>query len=81
MTDPRLPPERERRTSRARFRCTVCERFVRATEYGVCPSCGLGPPQVLHVEAPRRSPGAGYWIGAALFALAIGLGGALLAVC
>lgn len=33
----------------ARFRCRVCRRFVRATERGVCPSCGMPPPAFVSV--------------------------------
>jgi hypothetical protein len=29
---------------RDRFRCLVCQRFVRATDFGVCPHCGKAPP-------------------------------------
>ena len=91
VSDPRIPAPRERRASKARFRCRVCARFVRATEYGVCPRCGVGPPEMVDTAAPRDErawqqvsasrPGPGYWVGVALFAIAIGAGGALLAVC
>lgn len=34
----------------ARFRCRVCRRFVRATQRGVCPSCGMPPPEFTSVS-------------------------------
>lgn len=81
--DRRIPPERERRKSKARFRCKPCARFVVATEYGVCPHCGLGPPSVI-LSRPQRARaagiGTGYWILVAVFAIAIGVAGAVLAV-
>jgi hypothetical protein len=67
---------------------------VTATEYGVCPGCGLGPPRAVDLEAERdpeawsaararaRALGVGtaYWLLMALFAIALGVGAAILAV-
>lgn len=43
----------------AQFRCRVCRRFVRATDRGVCPSCGMPPaeftPVSTRVTGPERS--------------------------
>jgi hypothetical protein len=95
VTDRRIPSARERRRSKARFRCPTCRRWTTATEHGVCPGCGLGPPAPVpeagapDPEAWRRARdqarelgiGPGYWIGAAAFAVLVGIGAALLAVC
>jgi hypothetical protein len=91
--DRRIPPERERRRSKARFRCRPCKRFVIATDYGVCPHCGLGPPNAVNgggldrdawrdARARARSLGVGpaYWMIAAGFAVALGVTAAVLAV-
>jgi hypothetical protein len=41
--------------ARGSFRCLVCLRFVMATNFGVCPSCGIAPPQV-RSNRTRRDP-------------------------
>ena len=82
MSDHRFPDGRRPPQPRARFRCQQCARFVIATEHGVCPGCGLGPPAV-HVAAGATAAGAGpravrvwspaYVLLAALFSLVVGL--------
>ena len=41
----------------ARFRCVVCRRFVKATERGVCPTCGFRPPTL----TPEGEPDPRVW--------------------
>ena len=38
----------------ALFRCVVCQRFVKATERGVCPTCGFKPPTLTRSGKPDR---------------------------
>jgi len=82
MSDPRLPPARDRRQPWARFRCPTCHRFVVASAHGVCPRCGLPPPAPVtagprdeetwrKVNGPER-PGFGYFAVVALASLALG---------
>lgn len=42
----------------ARFRCRVCRRFVRATDRGVCSTCGMPPAEFTPVTrgAGSRPP-------------------------
>ena len=54
MPDPRMMPWFGQHAG-ARFRCRVCRRFVRATERGVCPSCGMPPPSFASVAQPAAS--------------------------
>jgi hypothetical protein len=57
MSDPRMMPWFGQHAG-ARYRCRVCRRFVRATDRGVCPSCGMPPPSFASVAepAPRTDP-------------------------
>lgn len=51
MPDPRTVSWSDHHAG-ARFRCRVCRRFVRATQRGVCPSCGMPPPEFASVAGP-----------------------------
>lgn len=51
MSDPRMMPWFGQHAG-ARYRCRVCRRFVRATDRGVCPSCGMPPPSFASVAQP-----------------------------
>lgn len=57
MSDPRMMPWFGQHAG-ARYRCRVCRRFVRATDRGVCPSCGMPPPDFVSVAptVPRSEP-------------------------
>lgn len=82
MSDHRFPDDRHPPQPRARFRCRQCARFVIATEHGVCPGCGLGPPAVRISAGMGSEAAAGarrvrvwspaYLLLAALFSLAVG---------
>lgn len=50
MSDPRMMPWFGQHAG-ARYRCRVCRRFVRATDRGACPSCGMPPPSFASVVA------------------------------
>lgn len=52
MSDPRMMPWFGQHAG-ARYRCRVCRRFVRATDRGVCPSCGMPPPSFASRAQPR----------------------------
>lgn len=55
MLDPRTISRVEHGSTHhagARFRCRVCRRFVKATQSGVCPSCGMPPPHFASVAGP-----------------------------
>jgi len=41
--DRRFPDGHRSPSPRAQFRCDLCQRFVLATDHGVCPSCGREP--------------------------------------
>lgn len=51
--DSRLPELGRAPSAGARFRCDVCQRFVRSTEHGVCPGCGRSP-LAWRAPAPAR---------------------------
>ena len=51
MSDPRMMPWFGKHVG-ARYRCRVCRRFVKATDRGVCPSCGMPPPDFASVAQP-----------------------------
>lgn len=55
MSDPRMMPWFGQHAG-ARYRCRVCRRFVRATDRGVCPSCGMPPPDFVSVAPSARGP-------------------------
>lgn len=94
MSDMRLPQRAGRPQPRARFRCPVCQRFVTATDHGVCAGCGRAPPAATSAGRgpdPRawsraaRAAGttpvtAGTWLAIVLASLAIGLACAGLAL-
>jgi hypothetical protein len=66
MTDPRMQPWFGQHAG-ARYRCRVCRRFVRATDRGVCPSCGMPPPSFASVAPPAAAPAAWpRWLGRAV---------------
>jgi len=83
VSDPRLPPARDKRQPWARFRCPTCHRFVVASAHGVCPRCGLPPPAPVvtgprdeetwrKVSTPPARPGGAYFAIVALASLALG---------
>jgi hypothetical protein len=76
--DARLPDTQRSPVPRARFRCDLCQRFVLATDHGVCPSCGREPLAVdnLAAHAHKRQGQPVPWIyvlglAVALFFLAV----------
>lgn len=51
MSDPHMMPWFGQHAG-ARYRCRVCRRFIKATDRGVCPACGMPPPDFASVAQP-----------------------------
>lgn len=55
----------------ARFRCLGCRVFVRGTEAGHCPRCGLVPPTAIALPDDRLAARWPLWIAIAILACAV----------
>ena len=49
--DRRLPDLHRKPVPQAQFRCDVCQRFVLATDHGVCPACGREPVALMALSS------------------------------